>query len=266
MERTNTAEKHVNHGFSQIKLTNWLLNNLQQFKLKPTTKLVLLYLSGCYNPKHADVFPKQKTIALQMGISERSVISAIQELHEQGLVISERKYTNRYRFTARILNQGVQNESFLQPEEIAEAKCKDCTLQSEKSALPYIEQEKKQEKEQTGVNKINYPKKSDNSNEGGNVYYFQSTEDLILEEYAAKHGARNVKAYVNTLKSSGSAAKIISEYKKQEKVTQRALRCVQETQELIRNYNELSVNTSSPYESEAWKNLGIMFGIKKPIS
>ena len=254
----NTARTHVQHGFSQIKLTNWLLNNLQQFNLKPTTKLVLLYLSGCYNPKHADVFPKQKTIALQMGISERSVISAIQELHKEGLVISERKYTNRYRFTARILNLGGMVEDFSQPEEIAEAKCKDCTLQYEKSAYPYIEQEEKQIKGQT----YSFSTKK----EGGNVYSFQSTEDRILEEYAAKHGARNVKAYVNTLKSSGSAAKIISEYKKQEKVTQRALRSVQETQELIRNYNELSVNTSSPYESEAWKNLGIMFGIKKPIS
>ena len=238
----NTAKKHAGHAIKQVELLNYLLNNLQQFNLKPTTKLVLLYLAGCYNPKHADVFPKQKTIALQMGISERSVISAIQELHEEGLVISERKYTNRYRFTARILNQGPQNESFLEPEEIAEAKCKKCTLESEKFAPPYIEQEQEQIKEQTEVIK------------GGNVYLFQSEDDRILEDYAIKHGARNVKAYINTLKSSGSAKKIICEYKKQKKVTQIALRSIKETQELIAEYNQK--HNGSPYECEAWLKLG----------
>ena len=98
----NTVKKHAGHAIKQVEILNFLLNNLQQFNLKPTTKLVLLYLAGCYNPKHADVFPKQKTIALQMGISEASVIRAISELHTAGLIISERKYTNRYISTRRI--------------------------------------------------------------------------------------------------------------------------------------------------------------------
>jgi hypothetical protein len=106
---------------------------------------------------------------------------------------------------------------------------------------PYIEQEKEQKKEQTEVHK------------GGNVYSFQSAEDRILEEYAIKHGARNIKAYVNTLKSSGSAAKIISEYKKKKKVTQMALTSIQETQELIKNYNEMSLDSNAPCTSDAWK-------------
>ena len=114
----NTVKKHAEQGVKQVELLNFLLNNLSQFNLKPTTKLVLLYLAGCYNPKHADVFPKQKTIALQMGISEASVIRAIQELHKEGLIISERKYTNRYRFTARILNLGGMDEVFLQDDKM----------------------------------------------------------------------------------------------------------------------------------------------------
>lgn len=248
----NTARRHATHAIKQVELLNFLLNNLQQFNLKPTTKLVLLYLAGCYNPKHADVFPKQKTIALQMGISERSVISAIQELHKEGLVISERKYTNRYRFTARILNQDPQNE-FLEPEEIAEAKCENFISETEKFAHPCIEQEQEQFKEQTV--KSNSIEIEGIKNRGGNVYSFQSN-DSILEEYAIKHNAKNIKAYINTLKSSGSAAKIISKYKKAKNVTQRALRRVQETQELIRNYNEYSINPSSPYECEAWRNFG----------
>ena len=251
MLKAKRAEKHVAHGIKQVELLNYLLNNLSQFNLKPTAKLVLMYLAGCYNPKHADVFPKQKTIALQMGISERSVISAIQELHREGLVISERKYTNRYRFTARILNLGGMNEDFLQTEEVADVKCKDCTLQSENSAPLYIEQEKEQIKEQT-IKK-----------EGGNVYSFQSAEDHILEEYAIKHGAKNVKAYVNTLKSSGSAAKIICEYKKQKKVTQRALCSIRETQDLIKQYDEDKNKACLPSEREAWREFGKNYGVRK---
>ena len=244
MRQGNVAKKHATHAIRQVELLNYLLNNLSQFNLKPTTKLVLLYLAGCYNPKHVDVFPKQKTIALQMGISERSVISAIQELHKEGLVISERKYTNRYKFTSRILNLGGLVEDFSEPEEIAEKNSKICSKENENSAPPYIEQEKEQKKEQTEVIK------------GGNVYLFQSEEDRILEEYAIKHGARNVKAYINTLKSSGSAKKIICEYKTKRWYAHRAAYNIQETQELIKNYNEMSLNSSAPYECDAWKKFG----------
>ena len=241
MRRVNTAEKHATHAIRQVELLNYLLNNLQQFNLKPTTKLVLLYLAGCYNPKHADVFPKQKTIALQMGISEASVIRAVQELHKEGLIISERKYTNRYKFTSRILNLGGMVEDFseannMQVENSQNATSETCNLQA-----PYIEQEKEQKKEQTEVHK------------GGNVYLFQSEDDRILEEYARPRAKKSVQAYVKRLKESGSAAKIISEYKKQKKVTQMALCSIRETQELIKNYNEMSLDSSAPYTSDAWK-------------
>jgi hypothetical protein len=36
----------------------------------------------------------------------------------------------------------------------------------------------------------------------------------ILKEYAQKHNAKNVNAYINTLKRNGSAKKIIAEYKR----------------------------------------------------
>lgn len=237
----NTAQKHAQHGFSQFTLTQYLLNNLQQFKLTPTAKLVLLELSSFYNPKKADMFPKQKTLAKKIGISEASVIRAIQELHKEGLIISERKYTNRYKFTSRILNLGGMVEDFseannMQVENSQNATSETCNLQA-----PYIEQEKEQKKEQTEVIK------------GGNVYLFQSEEDRILEEYAIKHGARNVKAYINTLKSSGSAKKIICEYKTKRWYAHRAAYNIQETQELIKNYNEMSLDSNAPCTSDAWK-------------
>ena len=254
----NTAKKHAEHGIKQVQILNFLLNNLSQFNLKPTTKLVLLYLAGCYNPKHADVFPKQKTIALQMGISERSVISAIQELHKEGLVISERKYTNRYRFTSRILNLGGMVEDFSQTEEIAEAKCKDCTLESENFAPPCIEQVTEQVIEQTYSFST---KKEGVNNKGGNVYLFQSEDDRILEEYARPRAKKSVEAYIKRLKESGSAAKIISDYKKQKKVTQMALCSIRETQELLRQYDGFGRDSAAP--SEAWKNFGEKIGYKR---
>ena len=263
MRGENTAEKHAVHGVSQIELTNFLLNNLSQFNLKPTTKLVLLYLSGCYNPKHADVFPKQKTIALQMGISEASVIRAIQELHKEGLIISERKYTNRYKFTSRILNLGAMVEDFSQPEEIAENKCKNFSKETEKFAPACIEQKIEQKIEQTVDKKCSPVEKEIR---GGNVYLFQSEEDRILEEYAIKHGARNVKAYINTLKSSGSAKKIIREYKTKRWVAQRAARDVQQTKDLLKSYEEnaeiaKSITDDSP-ERQLWINLRNKWGLK----
>ena len=263
MRRVNTAEKHAVHGFSQIKLTNWLLNNLSQFNLKPTTKLVLLYLSGCYNPKHADVFPKQKTIALQMGISERSVISAIQELHKEGLVISERKYTNRYKFTSRILNLGALEEDFLQPEEISEEKSKFCSRESENFAPACNRTIREHIKEQTEIDRTN-SSPVEKENRGDNVYLFQSEEDRILEEYAIKHGARNVKAYINTLKSSGSAKKILREYKTKKWYAQRAICDMRETKELLKSYDENAKTAEkiTDNDRQAWIKLGHKWGKK----
>ncbi len=253
-EFMNTAKKHVGHAIKQVELLNYLLNNLQQFNLKPTTKLVLLYLAGCYNPKHADVFPKQKTIALQMGISEASVIRAIQELHKDGLIISERKYTNRYRFTSRILNLGGTDKDFsqgnnMQVENSQNVSSETCNLQA-----PYIEQEQEQLKEQTEVNNFqseNIPRK----------YSYSNSLDFerikFLKEYAQKHYKTTPQAYFNWLmKNKDAQDKIISEYKKKKNVTQRALRSIQETQELIRKYKEYAQNSASPYKSEAWKQLG----------
>ena len=243
MRRVNTAENHATHGVSQIKLTNFLLNNLSQFNLKPTTKLVLLYLSGCYNPKHADVFPKQKTIALQMGISEASVIRAIQELHKEGLIISERKYTNRYKFTSRILNLGGLVEDFSETNKMQVENSQNVRLETSNLQPPCIEQKEEQIKEQTVSEKSS---SVEEENRGGNVYLIQSEEDRILEEYAMKHGARNVKAYINTLKNSGSAKKIIREYKTKKWYAHRAACDIQETQNLLKLYDKYKQESVCP--------------------
>ena len=216
------VKKHAGHGIKQVELLNYLLNNLSQFNLKPTAKLVLMYLAGCYNPKHADVFPKQKTIACQMGISEASVIRAIQELHKEGLIVSERKYTNRYKFTLKILNLSAQDEDFLQDNKMQGENLQNDLNQTCILQPACIEQQEEQKK--------NNSKDSLNDIEG-----FK-----ILKNYAEQKGARNVKAYINTLKANGSAAKIIKQEKEKAAADRYHAKQIEKTKKMLIEYSALT--------------------------
>lgn len=194
MKKLNTVKKHDRHGFSQFTLTQNLLNNLQQFEITPTAKLVLLYLSSCYNPKKADMFPKQKTIAAKIGVSERSVVRAISELIQAGLIIVECKYSNRYKFTSRIVAEPPRNEKNFEQENMSDDLGQNFTKQDDKLSEHDIEP----------INEpINEPLKVD--------------DYKILKNYAIKKGAKNIQAYVNALIKSGSAEGIIKEQKRIEK-------------------------------------------------
>lgn len=180
-----TAKRHAVHGITGFELSKKTLNNLSQFNLKPIAKLVLLYLCSCYNPAHGEMFPKQSTIAAKLGGSEISVTRAIQELHKEGLIISERKYTNRYKFTSKIVSE----RSIVEEKEMIAG-----TNQNEsKENINLLSHDKEQ------INRINKPTK---------------VEDFkILKNYAEKQGARNTTAYINALKKNGAADKIIAQYK-----------------------------------------------------
>lgn len=185
-----TMKKHAVHGVSAFELTQKTLNNLKHFNIGATAKNVLWYLTACYNPKNKYVFPKQKTIANVIGCSERSVVRAIQELVKEGLIIIEGNLSNRYAFTSKILGEPSQKEDVLQPEKISQTDEK--ISQTNDNLSPH-------EHEQT-MEEMNEPLK---------------VEDYkILREYAQKHCAKNVNAYINTLKKNGSAEKIIAEYKR----------------------------------------------------
>ena len=206
------AKKHEGHGFSSFELTNHLLNNLQQFKITQTAKLVLLYLADCYNPKKADMFPKQKTIAEKLGVSEISVTRAISELHKEGLIISERKYTNRYNFTSRILPE----RAIVEQNKMIENKYQNDKKEPIKMIAHDKEQKKRTNKEQT------------------NVVALQKTDVQILAEYAKEHGASNIQGYINALKIKGVAADIIRQYREKEGVSKYWERQAAQTSEMIK--------------------------------
>lgn len=166
---------------SQFQLTSELITKLNNFNLTPTAKLVLLYLTTCFNPKHKEVFPKQKTIADKLGISEISVTRAIAELHKEGLILSERKFTNRYKFTSKIVSE--------QPIEMINNNFQ----KDRKETIKLIPHDKEQKKE-----KIN------------------NKDDEYLKLYAQKRGVKNVPAYVNAIKKNGGATQIIEEFKQRE--------------------------------------------------
>lgn len=215
-----TAKKQTTHAFSQFTLTNKLLQNLYKYKLTPTAKLVLLELSTCYNPKHGDMFPKQKTLANRIGISERSVVRAVSELVKEGLILIECKYTNHYKFSSRITSEWSENLS-------DDIKQSDTSNRDNLSLHePIIE-----------------PINQHTGKVGDNVY---SETDQILVDYAKKRGAKNIKAYIAKLKLNGSASKIIREQKNVQNVTQNALRNFQETQKLLEEYKNMRENTVSP--------------------
>lgn len=204
---------------TQFELTTNIITKLNTFKLTPTAKLVLLYLTTCYNPKHKEVFPKQKTISIKLGISERSVTRAIQELFKEGLVLIECKYTNRYKFTSKI----AQEPPHLPSEKLSDDKGQNDTLKRDNLSHLIHEQKKETKKEQT-------------LRSGENVY---TGDDLILYEYAKKKAKYNVDALIKKIKENGGDKKIIKEYKAKENAKKRALRSVEETQSLLRMYENM---------------------------
>lgn len=208
MENLQKAETHATHGFSQFKLTDRLLKNLNKYKLSPTGKLVLLYLSSCYNPKKADVFPKQKTIANKLGISERSVVRVIQELVKCGLIFVESKYTNHYVFSSKIVQKPSQNKKNFEPENLSDDLSQNDT--SKRDNLSHHEHEPKKEQEKQPLSMEDYK---------------------ILKKYADKRGAKNIQAYINALIKSGSAESIIKEHKQIQANAQGMIEKAQKVQE-----------------------------------
>lgn len=191
MENFKKAKTHVGHGISQFELTNKLLNNLSQFDVSPIAKLVLLELSACYNPKKVDVFPKQKTLAKKIGVSERSIIRAVQELVKAGVILIESKYTNHYIFTSKIVCEWAEIEKNFEPEKMSDDLGQNDT--SKRDKLSQHEQTIEQKNKPLNMN-----------------------DYKTLKEYAIGRGAKNIQAYVNSLIKSGNYKEILDSSRKKE--------------------------------------------------
>lgn len=205
------AEKHSAHGLSQFRLTNKLLNNLSQFKVSPIAKLVLLELSACYNPNKPDMFPKQKTLAAKIGVSERSIVRAIQELFKAGLILIECKYTNRYVFTSQIVSEPPQQSKKFEQEKMSDDLRHNNRKQTDKLSEHDIQPINEQIKEPVKV------------------------EDYkILKEYATARvkDKTKVNAYINTIVRNGGAEIIIAKQKEKEAADRFAAKRIEETQKM----------------------------------
>jgi len=82
--------------------------------LSPATKLVLIAIAHHFNPNKEDMFPSQKFIAKQLGISERSAERAVIELKNAGLITYETKKVNHYKFTSKFFNSVKLSDEFRQ--------------------------------------------------------------------------------------------------------------------------------------------------------
>lgn len=107
-ERTLNKSQHL----SGYDLTTLLIRGgIGKLGLNGNAKEVLLYLATCYNEKNGVVYPRVKTIASAMDISERGVIRALAELTEKGCIIrsKRKKNSNEYVITKKVLQLSQAN-------------------------------------------------------------------------------------------------------------------------------------------------------------
>lgn len=73
-----------------FELTKNVVRQLHKYDISLSAKLVLIYLSTCYNSEKSVVYPQQKTIAQALGISVISVKRAVKELLSEGIILKSK--------------------------------------------------------------------------------------------------------------------------------------------------------------------------------
>ena len=165
------------------------------------------------------MFPKQKTIADKIGVSERSVVRAVQELFKAGLIIVECKYTNRYKFTSKIASERSQNEKIFTSENMSDNECQNVIKQSDKLSDTCIEQIKRTNK--------------------------TTNDEILMKAVEHKKGIKNKVAYINAIKRNGGAEQIIKEVRQMEAKKQYMQNS---TKEFIQNFEESKEKATAPSE------------------
>jgi biotin operon repressor len=180
----NAAKSMPIKAVSQYEITTNLLRNLYKYDLTPVTKLVLLELTTHLNENKngAVVFPSVKYIADVLGIGLTATKKAINDLINEGLIIKSKRSKIKGNYNMYVLTLKVQNLT-------SERSENECFKKSDNDLS--LKEQKKETNKPTNVD-----------------------DYKILKDYAVKHNAKNINAYINTLKKSGSDKQIIKDYKK----------------------------------------------------
>lgn len=236
-----TAKKHATHGITGFELAKQTLNNLSQYDITPVAKLVLLYLVDCYNPKNGlEVFPKQKTIASKLGVSERSVTRAIQELFKARLILIECKSSNRY--FLRLKNDcGASELKNFSTDSMSNDFGQKNVQNEDKLAHPHVHEQTKEQK----------------NNKSDDFYIEKAVEN--------KHWVKNKVAYINKVKREGGQNDLIREGKAlvlAEKNNKAMLNLTQQVIEARKEAEELAVPPTD-YFKEIGKKLRMQSNVTK---
>ncbi len=97
----------LNNGLSQFEISKQIYFSgiLNRISLSMSAKMVLIALANHYNPQKSGMFPSQKFISEQLGVSLKSVERAIKELKTANLVVYVTKKVNCYYFTAKFFDE-----------------------------------------------------------------------------------------------------------------------------------------------------------------
>lgn len=223
-------ESMSNHAFgvnvTQFEITSDLLRNLYKFNLTPVTKLVLLELTTHLNESKngSVVFPSVNYIAEVLGIGLTATKKAINDLIKEGLIIKSKRDNVRGNYNKYLIrlakmdfnggkkdNDGKYTQPNIKGQKTANERAENELFKQPQNDLFLLRTNNKEQIEQQTELKKPVKIGTNSKKEGGNVY---SGDDEILADYAVKHNAKNVNAYIAKLKETKSAEKIIKEYKK----------------------------------------------------
>lgn len=184
MKTQKMPKSMTGHGLSQFELSKKVLNNLKQYNLTPTAKLVLMLLVDCYNPENGFVvFPSANYIAETLGVGLTATKQAIKDLILEGLIIKTKRDKVRGNYNKYLLTLKVQNSTSEQSEN-------ECFKKSESDLFMITDKKEKKNNKPTVKN-----------------------NDKYLLQYAEKRGVKNKVAYINAIKKNGGAKEIIEDLK-----------------------------------------------------
>ena len=184
--------------------TNLIRGGISKLELTPNTKLVLLYLSTCYNERKGVVFPKIKTISEALGISEISVKRAISELIKAGCVFKAKRYknSNQYVITQKVTSTA-QND----------------TSEQYQNDTSHIHEVKEHEIKEQHVKVVSLKKS------------FNQELPEQIKEYLTFKGIKNPAGYWNTALKGGYADDLQTKAKEHQEAEQRKERLRQEREQ-----------------------------------